>query len=86
MTAPQALWLMNDELIESASSAFGQKLRASSPGDLPSAVQIGYQTALGRLPSLNEKNAALQMLKGDPDQLKSFAWLLFNLDEFLYLR
>ena len=34
----------------------------------------------------SEKDRALAYLENDPARLKGLAWLLFNLDEFIYVR
>ena len=41
---------------------------------------------LGRSPSPAENDRALTYIESDPARLKGFAWLLFNLDEFIYVR
>jgi len=86
VTAPQALFLMNSEVIERASTKFAERLKRDSSGDLGAAVDLGYRVAVARLPSATERDAALAYLEGDPGRLKGLAWLLFNLDEFLYAR
>ena len=42
--------------------------------------------AAGRPASPAESGHALIYLADDPDRLKGLAWLLFNLDEFIYVR
>jgi hypothetical protein len=42
--------------------------------------------AIARHPSAKESEAALAYLNDDPKKLKGLAWLLFNLDEFIYVR
>jgi hypothetical protein len=41
---------------------------------------------LSRPPSGIEKDRALSYIESDPARLKGFAWLLYNLDEFIYIR
>jgi hypothetical protein len=86
VTAPQGLFLMNSDEVESASTKLGERLAKESGGDLNAAVEVGYRLTLGRLPSAAEKDRALTYLENDPARLKGFAWLLFNLDEFIYIR
>jgi hypothetical protein len=86
VTAPQSLFLMNDKLVTEASARFAERLRKETTGDIPQAIDLGYRIALARPPSPREKDAALTYVNGDPSQLKGFAWLLFNLDEFSYAR
>ena len=38
------------------------------------------------MPTPTEKDRALSYIENDPARLKGFAWLLFNLDEFIYIR
>jgi hypothetical protein len=42
--------------------------------------------ALGRLPTDSERAQALEYLRNQPDRIQGFAWLLLNLDEFIYVR
>jgi hypothetical protein len=86
ITAPQALFLMNSPEIEQASAHFGERLRKESKGDLKLAVDLAYRIALSRPASAAEKERALAHLDNDPARLKGFAWILFNLDEFIYVR
>jgi hypothetical protein len=86
VTAPQGLFMMNSEEIEKASTKFAARLQTASAGDLNAAIDLAYRIALSRPPSPNEKDRALTYLGGDPSRLKGFAWLLFNLDEFIYVR
>ena len=40
----------------------------------------------GRPPAPAEKDRSLSYIQDDPARLKGFAWLLYNLDEFIYIR
>ncbi|WP_435007841.1 DUF1549 and DUF1553 domain-containing protein [Tundrisphaera lichenicola] len=86
VTAPQALFLMNSDVVEAASDRFAERLRRESKGDLKTAVDLGYRIAVARPPSESEREVALAYLQEDPARLKGLAWLLMNLDEFLYAR
>ena len=86
VTAPQALFTMNSELADDVSARFAERLQNNSLGNLGAAVTLGYRTALGRPPSATERAKALDYLQGDLGRVKGFAWLLLNLDEFLYVR
>jgi hypothetical protein len=86
VTAPQALFLMNSDAIDKASARFAERLKKESGGDLKAAVELAYRIALARPPSLAETERALVYLDHDADRLKGFAWLMFNLDEFIYVR
>jgi hypothetical protein len=86
VTAPQGLFMMNSQEIEKASAKFAGRLQTASAGDLSAAIDLAYRIALSRPPSPNEKDRALTYLGSDPARLKGLAWLLFNLDEFIYVR
>jgi hypothetical protein len=86
VTAPQGLFLMNSDEIENASAKLAERLRKESGGDLKAAVDLGYRLTLGRPPSPAENDKALTYVENDPARLKGFAWLLYNLDEFIYVR
>jgi hypothetical protein len=86
VTAPQALFLMNSPDIDKASADLAARLEKEANGDLPSAVNLAYRLALSRTPSTEERNEALKYLENDAMRLKQLSWLLFNLDEFIYVR
>jgi hypothetical protein len=86
VTAPQALFLMNSDVIDGAAKKFAERLNRESAGDLGKAVDLGYRVAIARPASASERDVALVYLQGDAGRLNGLAWLLFNLDEFLYVR
>ncbi len=86
VTAPQGLFLMNSEEVEKASQKFAARLRNETSDDLNAAVDLGYRIVLSRPPSGREKDEAATYLQNDPARLKGLAWLLFNLDEFVFVR
>jgi hypothetical protein len=86
VTAPQALFLMNSETIDQATTQMAERLRQESGGALPAAVELAYRLTLARPPTPQESTRSLAYLGDDPARLKGLAWLLFNLDEFLYVR
>jgi hypothetical protein len=86
VTAPQALFMMNSDEIDRASAKFADRLRTACGGDLRAAVEQGYRIAIARPPSATEAEHALAYLQNDPGRLKGLAWLLLNLDEFIYVR
>jgi hypothetical protein len=85
VTAPQALFLMNSEAIDEATTQLAERLRQESGGALPAAVELAYRLTLARPPMPHEAARALAYLGEDPARLKGLSWLLFNLDEFLYV-
>jgi hypothetical protein len=86
VTAPQALFLMNSTAIERACEQLAQRLKRESGGDFERAVGLAYRTTLARPPTSLEMGHALAYLDHDPTRLSGLAWLLFNLDEFIYVR
>jgi len=86
VTAPQGLFMMNSPEIEKASDNFAKRIDKESGGNLTKAVEDAYQLTLARPPSASEMQRALAYLENDPSRLKNFAWIMFNLDEFIYVR
>ncbi|MFN0120750.1 MAG: DUF1553 domain-containing protein, partial [Blastocatellia bacterium] len=86
VTAPQGLFMMNSPEIEKAATMFADRLRKESNGDPGIAIDHCYRIALGRPPSAGEKETALSFVGSDPNRLKDLAWLIFNLDEFIYIQ
>jgi hypothetical protein len=86
VTAPQALFLMNGEEVDRATTRFADRLNKDSNGDLKKAVVLAYRIALARPPTSSEQKQALAYLENQSARLKNFTWLIFNLDEFLYVR
>jgi hypothetical protein len=86
VTAPQALFTMNNDLIERQSAKLAGRVLKESSDDLGAAVKLAYRTVLGRPPSGSEQDYALTYIENDPKRLKELAWLLYNLDEFIYVR
>jgi hypothetical protein len=86
VTAPQALFTMNGELVQKESEKLAAVVLKESSGDVTTAVNIAYQRVLGRKPSPAERDYALTYIAKDPERVKELGWLLFNLDEFIYVR
>ncbi|HEY2585930.1 MAG TPA: DUF1549 and DUF1553 domain-containing protein [Tepidisphaeraceae bacterium] len=86
VTAPQGLFMMNSAEIDRASNKFAERLKTESGGDLAKAVDLAYRFTLSREPSQSEIKRSLAYLGDDPNRLKDFAWVMFNLDEFIYVR
>jgi hypothetical protein len=86
VTAPQALFTMNGELVDKESEKLGALVLKDASGDVRAAVTDAYQRTLGRKPSASEMDYSLTYIDKDPARMKELAWLLFNLDEFIYVR
>jgi len=86
VTAPQSLFLMNSAEIESASTEMALRLQADAPGALGEAIELAYRLTVARPPSGAEKDRAAAYLQEDAGRLKQFSWILFNLDEFIYVK
>jgi hypothetical protein len=84
--APQALALLNNQFMLEQARAFANRLQKA--GENPEAwVNDGWQIALGRLATADERVKALAMLNA-PDRkqaLVDFCLMLFNLNEFVYV-
>jgi hypothetical protein len=86
VTAPQALFTMNGDLVEKESEKLASLVLKESSGDVHAAVTAAYQRTLGRKPSSSELDYSLTYIGKDPARMKELTWLLFNLDEFIYVR
>ena len=85
ITAPQSLLLMNSPLLENAASLLAEKIKKQTDGELSAAVVQAYRLTLCRPPTATEAKAAMSYLSGDEGKLRSLCWLMFNLDEFIYV-
>ena len=91
VTAPQALFLMNSREIDLAASTLARQLReqcgtgTASAFDRERAIELAFRRVLSRPPNATEQAAARAHLGDDPSRLEGLAWMLFNLDEFLYV-
>jgi len=86
VTAPQALFTMNSDLVEKESARLAALVLKETSGDLHAAVAAAYERTLGRKPTGAELDYALTYIEKDPARMKELAWLLLNLDEFVYVR
>jgi hypothetical protein len=96
--APQALMLMNSPHIREYASAFARRLAPTPETSLEAAVLRGYQIALSRSPTPQEKAEALAFLTqqsasypaNGPQSardlaLADFCQVLMSLNEFVYV-
>jgi hypothetical protein len=90
-TIPQALMMMNGELVNNATSAErGSYLREvlEKPSTDIKKIQQLYMTALGRTPSRTESLTAGKLIKGSKDKLAAYQdlfWALLNSNEFIFV-
>ncbi len=86
VTAPQALFMMNNDLVAKESEQLAHRILKQSNGNIPKAIDLGYRITLGRVPDPDEMKQALAYVGKDRRRMPGFAWMLYNLDEFLYVR
>ena len=82
--APQALTLMNNEFVLRQADLFAQRLEAAAPNDPAQQIDLAYRIALTRAPSTEEAKVAKTLVT--EQSLVDLTHVLFNLNEFLYLR
>ncbi len=80
----QALILLNDEFVVKQAELFAQRVEEARPRDVGRQIELAYQLALGRTPSERERKMAREYLQ--TRSLAGFTHVLFNLNEFVYLR
>jgi Arc/MetJ family transcription regulator len=77
---------MNDDLIEKATAKTADRVLHEASGDVRAAVELSFRQTLGRPAASGELDRALSYVDNDPQKLKGLAWLLFNLDEFIFVK
>jgi hypothetical protein len=90
--APQALELLNGQLSNEQAVYFAKRLEESRPTN-SARIDLAWRLAVGRLPTLKEKQLALNYLSEKPGddaaskqlRLKELALDVFNLNAFLYV-
>jgi hypothetical protein len=82
--ATQALTLLNNPFVLSQAERFAGRLRGEAPEDLLAQVDLAYRIALTRSPTAQEAAISRQLVR--ERSLVDLAHVLFNLNEFLYLR
>jgi hypothetical protein len=92
-TAPQALMMLNDEVVLRAASAFALRVRKEAGADPRKQIASAYRLAFGRQPETDELYSALgfldrqaKMTSGINDQtLTDLCHALLNSNEFIYM-
>jgi len=80
----QALTLMNDDFVLKQAQLFANRVEEAAHGEPQAEVDLAYRLALSRPPDAREKEIALNFLK--TRKLVDLTDVLFNLNEFLYVR
>ena len=80
----QALTLMNDDFVLKQAQLFANRVEEAAHGDAPAEVDLAYRLALSRPPDAREKRMAVDFLQ--TRKLVDLTDVLFNLNEFLYVR
>lgn len=86
--APQALILMNNQVLHLHAQRFADRLEAESSGDRRKFVQLAFEHAYSRPPSAKEVATSLKFLAGASDPkagARDFCQALFNSNEFVYI-
>jgi hypothetical protein len=81
-TAPQALALLNAELVVEAAAALAARLEKEA-GGARERVELAFRVVLGRRPTAAEAEDAAGFLASSP--LRELCRALFNANEFVYL-
>ncbi len=81
--APQALALLNGESVLRQAAQFASRLQKQAGQSPEASVEAGWRLALGRLPTTEERQTALDFLRRN--SLERFCHLLFNMSEFIYV-
>jgi hypothetical protein len=75
---------MNDDFVLKQAQLFANRVAEAAHGDPPAEVELACQLALSRPPDAREKHLALDFLQ--TRKLVDLTDVLFNLNEFLYVR
>ena len=80
----QALTLLNDDFVLRQAQLFANRVAEAAPKNLETEIRTAYEIALSRPPTSEEMQLGLQFLR--KQKLVDFTHVLFNLNEFLYMR
>ncbi|MBI1354607.1 MAG: DUF1553 domain-containing protein [Acidobacteria bacterium] len=86
--APQALAMLNSELMTEQARRLGERLREDAAGGPDAWIRRAWRLTLGRAPSEDETAVAMRLFAGSSDPgeaLPQLALLVLNLNEFLYV-
>jgi hypothetical protein len=82
--APQALTLLNNPFVLGQAQLFAERLEREAPNDVAGQVDLAYRIALARPPTEREAAIGLQLVT--ERSLVDLTHVIFNLNEFLYVR
>ncbi|HKD06004.1 MAG TPA: PSD1 and planctomycete cytochrome C domain-containing protein [Bryobacteraceae bacterium] len=80
----QALTLLNDEFVLHQAKLFADRVKEAAPDDTAKQIDLAYRIAVSRPPRAEEAEIAARFLT--THSLADFTHVLFNLNEFLYVR
>jgi hypothetical protein len=80
----QALTLLNNPFVIRQAELLADRIIQEAPNDLARQIDLGYQYALARPPTDLERSLALATVKSGT--LMDLTHVLFNMNEFLYMR
>jgi hypothetical protein len=80
----QALTMMNNPSVLLQAQRLADRIESDAPGDLVKQIDLAYEYTLSRPATELERSIALKVAKGQ--SLAAFTHVLFNLNEFLYMR
>ncbi len=83
-TAPQALSLLNSALVHSAARATAERLKRDEPGSFTFRAERAYLLLLGRPPTREELDQALEFVTTD-ERWFDLCLALFNVNAFVYV-
>jgi len=81
--APQALAMMNSSFMTDQANRLADRIREQAGAEPNAAVEFGWRLAFGRVPSRQERQAALSFL--ERNSLPQLSLLLLNMSEFIYV-
>ncbi len=80
----QALTLLNDDFVLRQAQLFANRVAEAAPNDLRAQIRMAYEIGLSRSPTSEEMRLALEFL--GRQKLADLTHVLFNLNEFVYMR
>jgi hypothetical protein len=83
-TPLQALTLMNNPFTNRLAKSFAERVKREAGDDATEQVKMAYRLALGRGPTMAERDRAVAAVKDGG--LETLCWALFNSSEFAYVK